>query len=382
MNFNKSLSLLLIFMFIVIPKPFTTQSLTNSQNSIASSRVFNSQIAINNNSDLDQFIKNNVYSGEGSQKNPYIIDNLTFSVQYTIPTEFNQTNLPLLTIQSTNRYLIIKNCLFDRGSYTIGMFVLKNASHIEIIQNTFNSGSNINGLEIEDSHDIIIKDNFFINNYNGIYLTKFQNINNLTLNEQIDIRNNYFESNVNGIFTVNQNYVHIHNDYFKNNINTGIYIFQSANKTVSNINYNIFDDNGNGILFYYYTHGMTYIYWNHFYNQKSFSIYFYGNYSGSIYENNFIYNTTEYCAYAIGSYQNETTINLDNGTKGNYIADFQGNTNITAYGFGSYSLYPLDDHRLQQPVIFFFSINGKTYTEPFPNSSTSSRNNSFTNLYL
>ena len=383
-------SYLLIFIVILsiltisnaLPSKGST-TVTVSVNSALNNKVFTSSIIINNNTYLDNFIKTNGFSGSGSSNSPYLIDNLQFNVQYSNPTGFNQTNLPLLTLENTNRYLIIRNCTFDEGIHAIGLVYLQNVSNVQILQNIFNSRNILSGLVIMDSIHILVKDNTIINNYYGIWLQNLSNLNgsitNLTdssITDQSEISNNYFANNNDGIFSVNQNYILIHDNYFKNNTDAGIDIFQSFNETFSDINHNIFDSNGNGIIFYYYTFGFTYIFWNDFYNQNQNGIFFYGNYTGLIYNNNFIYSDLYLVPNAVCSLHPESNISLDNGTTGNYFADFQGNTTITNYvpevGF---TLYHLDLFPLKKPVDFNITINGKLYLLPVPPTNNFLSNN-------
>ena len=358
-------------------------TVTDSVNSTSTDKVFTSSIFINNNTYLDNFIKTNGFKGSGSSNSTYIVNNLHFNVQYSNPTGFNQTNSPLLTMENTNRYLIIRNCTFDEGTHAMGLVYFQNVSNVQVLQNTFNSNNILNGLVLIDSIHILVKDNTIINNYYGIWLQNFSNLNgsitNLTessIMDQNEISNNYFANNHDGVFSVNQNYLLIQDNYFKNSTEFGIDIFQSSNETISNINHNIFDSNANGIIFYWYSFGFTNIFWNDFYNQNLNSIFFFGNYTGPIYSNNFIYRTIYEVPNAVCSRQLESNISLDNGTTGNYFANFQGNTTITNYGADTgFTLNQLDHFPLQKPVDFNITINGRLYLLPGNTTNNSSSNN-------
>ena len=301
-------------------------------------------IVITNNSELEQFINVYHFSGSGTNTSPFIIENLIFTIAYSVPTGFNQSNLPLFTLKNTNRYLIIRNCSFANGNYIFeGMVTFFNVSNVQVLQNTFDSPNRLTGLSIFNSGNIKIKDNYFMNDGSGILVQTYGTQLNITRSDSymnVEIENNYFSRNYDGIFLVTYFNVFIKNNYFKDNIYDAVRDQQSPDNSSLNINHNIFDSNGIGVNFIY-TFGTFQLYYNHFFNQSRYDIFFYAENNGSIFENNFIFNDTRYNENAIYTATKQPNLKLINGTSGNYYNGYNGDSFRTGIPSG-FDIYEYD----------------------------------------
>ena len=363
-----SLIFILIFPILNVQSSVGSNFSLNSDLSI-NATIITSSVVINNNIELSQFISSHGFTGSGTKDSPYLITNLEFNIPYTKPTGFNQSNLPLITLQNTDKYVTFTNCSFTGASYTQGQVEFNNVSNIDIRQSIVDSQHQSNGLIILNSKNIVIKDNHIINSDYGILIQTYSNSVVKNLNEKIDVGNNYLANNKEGIFLVDQNYVSIHDNYFEHNLVKAIDMFQSnQDGTISNIFYNIFDSNFQGISFHYFSSGYSYITYNHFFNQSSFSITFLGLNNASISFNNFIYNNTDYNSYAITSAVANNGISVET----NFITVNQGNNATELSPSGFYPLYKQNANPLLNPVIFNVTINDQTYLLPFFTANTQS----------
>jgi hypothetical protein len=197
--------------------------------------------------------------GSGSEINPYVIENLRFHSE-------NLENYGvLLLIESLNFHIIIRNCSFTGGYFSISLVNLASGS-VLIENNTFisslfclggsclqtqyaikilgsenifienNSFSGINGnrfiygVMADDSAFMTVKNNVFDNSYYGFYGEVTQNVSiegNSFLNNSdfylrqcsfFEISENYF-TDIDRFEIIYCNYFEISNNSFHNNIN-------------------------------------------------------------------------------------------------------------------------------------------------------------------
>ena len=356
----KSIILLIIFILPAIITSTSVLSTTNDQTS--KNNVTTTNIEINGNSELENFIATNGFSGSGTITSPYIIKDLIFNVFINETSGFNQSRIPLLQLKNTNMYVIIKNCSFNQQrAGSGGTFYFSNVSNVQILQNDFTAINNIGGILILSSGNITVKDNIFKNG-GGIYL---QSLINPKANEIIEICNNYFENIGRALWIQDQNYILIHDNYFKNNSDEAIYNAGPFDGSILTIYHNIFDSNTNGIYNYFLSDdGETFIFSNHFFNQKRYDLYFLmSNYTAIVYNNNFIYNSSYYIDLAIVSAFKQYNLTLYNGTEGNYFSGYNGKS-INTYFTDQQSYYNFDPHPLEKPVYFNITIQGKIYQQP------------------
>lgn len=360
------MNVVLILIIVIQASYFTSVKVlplsnTNEREDI----MITSTIEIDNNDELHTFIENNNFLGTGSTLDPYIIENLTFNVQYTLSTDVNLSRAPLLTIKNTNKFISIENCSFnEQKSGSMGIFFLQNVTNINILQNDFSSHNNIGGISIINSGNIYVKNNLFKYIGGAIWLQSYPS--NLHSNKTIEISHNYFEGNGRGIFIQGQNMTEIHDNYFKSISDKAIEIYELLNSSILEINNNIFDSNEKGIYTTFYSEGkMILISTNHFFNQSLYDIYFSTeNYTASVYNNNFIYNSSYYEPLAICSPYNQYNLSLNNGTVGNYFTGNQEN-NKDSYYINQLSFYKKDLNPLLKPVSFNITVQNKTYLQPF-----------------
>ena len=244
----------------------------------------------------------------GQQKNHTIINAteqhnvITITHNYVTITGFTLTQCKptwqnaAINIQSTNNITILNNNI--KQNHAHGIYIQGPTSFSHLIQNnTFTN--NEYGIYIKETNHIIISDNHFIENGEGIYLVNSAN------NEII---NNYFSNKWNGLHLENIQHTKItHNLFFRNS--DGAFIYQSYNITINNnsiidndwfgiklsnsdtntisynlfqhndgislyldyttytkISYNEFDENDDGIFFEYASHNT--IQKNNFRNHK------------------------------------------------------------------------------------------------------------------
>ena len=359
---TKILFALLILSMISINFSNATIFITEMSTSSASSTITES-IVINNDTQLMEFVSAHSLAGSGTNASPYIIESLMFNIPYSKPTGYNQSNLPILTIQNTQKNIIIRNLKFDIGEEVLAMVYLKNISNIQIINNEFNPTHDISSIEIEGGTNILIKDNSFLNTF-GIQIDNYT-YKLIGSTSSIDISNNYFENNLRGIFFIDQIHILVHDNYFKN-CTDAVDNFQSEDYSYSNVYRNIFDSGTSGITFYRYTEGYANIYENHFFNNSETNIVLYVPINGTINNNNFIVNNNGFPLdkdFYIGFNLSLTDLTFDNGTAGNYYSSYQGNdTNNNGIGDQPYFN---DKYPLMEPIIFTIESAGKNYNLPF-----------------
>lgn len=177
------------------------------------------------------------FPGDGTEKNPYIIEGYNFGLQ-----ENKIENYPiLLEISNISKYIIIRNNTFDGGH--IGIYVKDvQKGNIKIEENEFNAKyycfSNIctnsfYGVKIRGSKNIYIERNFFPSfNYSGYFYA-------ISVEESSEtfIRNNIINNAFSAMVILNSKNLIVENNYFESNVE--IYIEGSSFFSINN---NIFEN--------------------------------------------------------------------------------------------------------------------------------------------
>jgi len=155
-------------------------------------------------------------TGEGTESEPYIIENITIAAQ-------DSGNC--IEIQNSNEYFIIQNCSLSNagaGSYPNADITLHNVTNGKIINNY--CYSNYNGICLVESNNNTVLGNTASNNiYYGIYME------NSSYNT---VSGNTASNNDNGIYMVYSSYNTISGNTASNNDN-GIYMVYSSYNTIS-----------------------------------------------------------------------------------------------------------------------------------------------------
>ncbi len=136
-------------------------------------------IVINNNSEFDFIATSEGWTGNGSQENPYIIEN------YEITPPYNGAGI---YIGNTTKYFIIRNCYIhsvysDRGIY------LRNVYYGTLYNNTLQHLSY--GIHLENSYSNRIIQNFVDGCQYGVYISF--SFNNIFYNNTFEKSGFYFE---------------------------------------------------------------------------------------------------------------------------------------------------------------------------------------------
>ena len=170
-------------------------------------------------------------TGEGTESEPYIIENITIAAQ-------DSGNC--IEIQNSNEYFIIQNCSLSNagaGSYPNADITLHNVTNGKIINNY--CYSNYNGICLVESNNNTVLGNTASNNiYYGIYME------NSSYNT---VSGNTASNNDNGIYMVYSSYNTISGNTASNNDN-GICMVYSSYNTISG---NTASNNDNGIYMVY-----------------------------------------------------------------------------------------------------------------------------------
>ena len=227
-------------------------------------------------------------TGEGTESEPYIIENVTID---------SQDSGSCIEIQNSNEYFIIQNCsLYNAGSAHDAGITLNNVTNGKII-NTY-CYRNYHGIYLTLSDSNTVSGNTASNNLdNGICL--YESINNTVSGNAVSynwggIALDESENNTVSDNTASNNYIH------------GIYLYGSDNNTVS-------DNTAN----YNYYHGI-YLYGsdNNTFSENTASnnsagIYLYGSDNNTFSENT-ASNNNYYGVYLYGSENNTFSGNLMN----------------------------------------------------------------------
>jgi parallel beta-helix repeat protein/VCBS repeat-containing protein len=187
-------------------------------------------IRINSNTEFD--VAHNVTAGNGTQGNPWIIENY----------DINGTGYGYcIYIGNTTDYFEVRNCYLHEASGNPALYfwdsgmVLYNAQNGRIANNTASSNSNYGILLETSSGNIITNNTASSNTQYGIALS-YSDINTIT--------NNTASNNTNGLYISSSNLNTITNNTASNNTN-GLYISSSNSNTITNNT--AFSNTGNGI---------------------------------------------------------------------------------------------------------------------------------------
>ena len=281
-------------------------------------------ISIDGNEALATFIEDEGLSGDGIHTSPFIIENFIIDA----------STAHGIWIQSTDAYLIIRNCtveggrtndktgiyLYDTANVKISDNLLSNNKRGIVLDYSSNnnilSGNNANdndyGIDLDySSNNILIGNTASYNNYNGIEL-EYSSNNTLS-------GNTVSYNNDRGIFlvdscnnTLSGNTASYNNDY-------GIYLLNSGIVLVSSSNNNILIGNtarynhGFG-MYLFFSSNNNILTKNTVSNNQGFGIYLYdSSNTNTIYFNDICGNT-----YSQAFEESCTDNQWDNGTTGNY----------------------------------------------------------------
>lgn len=326
---------------VVINSPFGQPVTTK-----ISSYTNTSPIVIKSNTDLQSYAS----SGNGTQSNPYIIENLRIVN--------SSANTNCIDIENTYNYFIVRNnyisCI---GSGSNGIFLQTVTSGTATIENNTFIRNGKAGIYVSNSNYINISSNTFLNNQNyGIYFfsTGYNSIiDNNTFSGQANttnsaygaiylisnnviISNNNFTGNYNGVYissgstnnSIIGNYISnssyfglyvtgsktiIKNNLFTKNPNNAVWIANSVNNTIRD---NTFDNNPVTPLWISSYGQYNTIINNSFTNNGEYGLWLssYGN--GNIIDRNYFYNNTQGgITVSSGADNNSITLNtmINNG---------------------------------------------------------------------
>jgi parallel beta-helix repeat protein len=179
--------------------------------------IFKSDAPIHINSDSELSLI--ASAGNGSQLNPYLIEN------YVI----NGTGLNShgILIGNTTAHFIIQNCIIQEVDNSYSGIVLENLTNGRIQDSTINN-SNF-GIYLHKTNDTTINDNKVNDNEYGIYL---EDSNGLEI-----LRNNLSNHYYHGIYILHTNNSHIHGNIAYNSYHSGIRLSGWHNNITENTAY-------------------------------------------------------------------------------------------------------------------------------------------------
>jgi PGF-pre-PGF domain-containing protein len=189
-------------------------------------RLIRAPISING--DANFTLANGVTGGTGTQLDPYIIENWVIDA----------SSANGITIQNTNAYFIIRNCLVENGGGSYSGIYLDSVINGKVKNNICEN--NYNGIYLYDSYECTIDNNNCSNNpNNGIHLYECW---------ADSLTNNTCDGNYDGIYIYGSDDGTVSNNTCSNNDDAGIYVDSS--------DYNILDSNtcesnDYGIYLYY-----------------------------------------------------------------------------------------------------------------------------------
>jgi parallel beta-helix repeat protein len=175
--------------------------------------------------------------GDGSENNPYLIDNYLIIA-----------NPPIIEyciyISNTDIFFIIQNCELkdsDTGGTLTGSLILSNVSNCHVLDNTIIQNNHI-GINLYNSSHVIVENNSAEASYSAIWLRK---------SEYICVQNNTFQNSGGGLgagggikLEESSNNTII-NNYIQGNNGLGIEIYSLSNCNL--VTRNIVANNKNGI---------------------------------------------------------------------------------------------------------------------------------------
>ncbi|UCH89273.1 MAG: right-handed parallel beta-helix repeat-containing protein [Thermoplasmata archaeon] len=201
---------------------------------IISGDQFNDPIYIEGNENFTA--ANGVLSGNGTEAKPYIITGLEISAESTHG----------IVVQNSDAYFIIKNASVQAGGENFFGIYLKNVKNATIENCVLDN--NYYGIYIKDSNSIFIKDSNILNNKLGIYLESSRhceiignNVSSSILNgilvefsSNLVIKDNDIVSNHQvGIKIMSSSNNNIENNYITSNLSDGIYLYMSSDNEIT-----------------------------------------------------------------------------------------------------------------------------------------------------
>ena len=162
----------------------------------------------------DWDFKNYNFTGEGSESNPYVIEN------YNITT----TKDYAIYISSTSKYFIIRNC--NLAANFTGIYIKNIAYGTAMITRNICNNHKYYGIYSTDSSGVLISRNFCYNNtLYGIYLSDCSDF---------IVDNNTCNNSCLGIYLSYSNNITLTNNIYNNNFYAGIELDFSANVALTN----------------------------------------------------------------------------------------------------------------------------------------------------
>ncbi|MBY9002249.1 MAG: right-handed parallel beta-helix repeat-containing protein, partial [Candidatus Heimdallarchaeota archaeon] len=206
------------------------------------------------------------FPGNGSRENPYMIENIEFGIynEYT-----KLKNATLVSIQSTTKHFVIRNCTFARGALGLyvgdveagtarienNIFISKlfcmidseenyekcyrgDALHIQangvtITNNTFSAEITdvpkgyFKAIIVQNSKDCIISENTIEYCIESI---------NIYSSENITVCNNYFDATASGVYSIDSDSILVDNNIFLGNYYYTMYFKETVNVMITNNN--------------------------------------------------------------------------------------------------------------------------------------------------
>ena len=177
------------------------------------------------------------FPGDGTEKNPYIIEDYNFGLQ-----ESKLEDYPtLLEISNISKHVIVRKNTFDGGH--IGIYVKDvQKGNIQIEENEFNAKyycfgnictNSFYGIKIQNSKDIFVERNFFPGfNYSSYFYAI-----SVEYSRDIFLRNNKITNAFSALVILYSRDLTVENNSFENNVE--IYIEGSSFFTINN---NVFEN--------------------------------------------------------------------------------------------------------------------------------------------
>ncbi len=236
--------------------------------------------------------------GDGTQQNPYVIENMTINAGSS------PTKNGIYIQNSKNDYFVIKNCTIYNipSGFPNAAIRLENTCNGTIFLNNCSNNVGIGIYLLSNCKNNTIDSNIIVNKNlgRGIYLSSSHN-NTLIRN----IANN----NTNGIYIQSSNFNQITYNHANNNTERGFYIYSSDNNYIGNnrAEQNRGGDNGEGIILQDSRYNI--VKKNTLNTNNGNGIRIYGSHNNTI-DYNVIENNTKYGVLFIESLENNITRNV------------------------------------------------------------------------
>lgn len=181
--------------------------------------------------DGDNGFSPSIWSGSGSQNDPFVLSNCRITDNPTLFAIF---------IQNTNKYFIIENCVLARNRAGI---VIKNADN-GVIRHNHIFGNNQDGIALSQVQNVNISNNVVTGNtrygLNAGFKNLYFNVSLVTIetaeNRQLNIYKNDISSNSDGLVLNKTNYNNIIDNDINYNYQNGMYLKSSIKNNMSDNN--------------------------------------------------------------------------------------------------------------------------------------------------